>query len=103
MNFKSLPLLRGRLQRAFVIAAKEMPLRAKNIDNIMASSLTKGFLAHVPTDVYFYVPRKLEAPFLLPAKISVLLAMDKSMTLHLQKAGLGIVVSNFCYGFARGN
>lgn len=76
----------------FVIAAKEMPLRAKNIDNIMASSLTKGFWEHVPTDVYFYVPRKLEAPFLLPVKISVLLAMDKSMTLHLQKSGLGIVV-----------
>ena len=71
----------------FVIAAEEMPLKAKSADNIIASFLRifvfkkkkRIFvLACLSTDTSFYVPGKLEACFLLPTKILTLLVMDKA-------------------------
>lgn len=62
----------------FVIAAEEMPLKAKSADNIIASFLRIFVLACLSTGTSFYVPGKLEACFLLPAKILTLLVMDKT-------------------------
>ena len=73
----------------FVIAAEEMPLKAKSADNIIASFLRIFVLkkkkkkrifvlACLSTDTSFYVPGKLEACFLLPTKILTLLVMDKA-------------------------
>ena len=39
MHFKFSPLQRSGLQMVFVIAAEEMPLKAKSADNIIASFL----------------------------------------------------------------
>ena len=61
----------------FVIAAEKMSFRGKGIDNIMASFLTKDIWHTVPV-IYFYLPRKLEAHFLLPAKILILLVVGKA-------------------------
>lgn len=48
---------------AFVTAAEEMPFRAKNIDNIMASSLTRDIWQTFPLIFTFTRPGSLKLLF----------------------------------------